>query len=53
MVEPSYQELGKEGIPSAFPKGPDGPIEIKVISGKAHGTESPVRPLGKRVNRII
>jgi hypothetical protein len=34
-------------IPSAFPEGPDGPIEIKVISGKTHGIESPVRPLGK------
>jgi len=32
-------------IPSAFPDGPDGP-EIRVISGKSHGKESPVRPLG-------
>ena len=32
-------------IPSAFPEGPDGP-EIRVISGKSHGQESPVRPLG-------
>ena len=32
-------------IPSAFPDGPDGP-EVRVISGKSHGTESPVRPLG-------
>jgi redox-sensitive bicupin YhaK (pirin superfamily) len=32
-------------IPSAFPDGPDGP-EIRVISGKSHGQESPVRPLG-------
>lgn len=32
-------------IPSAFPEGPDGP-EIRVISGKSHGHESPVRPLG-------
>lgn len=32
-------------IPSAFPEGPDGP-QIKVISGKSHGVESPVRPLG-------
>jgi hypothetical protein len=32
-------------IPSAFPDGPDGP-EILVISGKSHGQESPVRPLG-------
>jgi len=45
MVEPSYQELDPENIPSAFPDGPDGP-EIRVISGKSHGKESPVRPLG-------
>jgi len=45
MVEPSYQELEPENIPSAFPEGPDGP-EIRVISGKSHGQESPVRPLG-------
>ncbi|EIM89891.1 pirin domain-containing protein [Stereum hirsutum FP-91666 SS1] len=45
MVEPSYQELDPEGIPSAYPDGPDGP-QIKVISGKSHGVESPVRPLG-------
>ncbi|KAI0306382.1 pirin domain-containing protein [Multifurca ochricompacta] len=45
MVEPSYQELEPENIPSAFPDGPDGP-EIRVISGKSHGQESPVRPLG-------
>ena len=32
-------------IPSAYPDGPDGP-QIKVISGKSHGVESPVRPLG-------
>jgi hypothetical protein len=32
-------------IPSAFPDGPDGP-EVRVISGKSHGEESPVRPLG-------
>lgn len=46
MVEPSYQELGPEGIPSAYPLGPDGGVEVKVISGKSFGTESPVRPLG-------
>ncbi|THH07440.1 hypothetical protein EW145_g3383 [Phellinidium pouzarii] len=46
MVDPSYQELGPEGIPSAFPRGPDGGIEIKVISGKSFDIESPVRPLG-------
>jgi len=46
MVEPSYQELGPEGIPSAYPKGPDGGVQVKVISGKVFGVESPVRPLG-------
>jgi redox-sensitive bicupin YhaK (pirin superfamily) len=46
MSAPSYQELDPENIPSAFPMGPDGPIEIKVISGSTHGVESPVRPLG-------
>jgi len=46
MVDPSYQELGPEGIPVAYPEGPDGPTSIKVISGKSHGVESPVRPLG-------
>ncbi|KAF7312988.1 hypothetical protein MKEN_00983500 [Mycena kentingensis (nom. inval.)] len=43
MVEPSYQELGREGIPTALPA--DG-VKVKVISGKSHGVESPVRPLG-------
>ncbi|KIJ44108.1 hypothetical protein M422DRAFT_30627 [Sphaerobolus stellatus SS14] len=46
MMAPNYQELGPEGIPSAFPAGPDGGIEIKVISGKSHGVDSPVRPQG-------
>ncbi|KAF8628475.1 hypothetical protein AX15_003986 [Amanita polypyramis BW_CC] len=46
MVEPSYQELGPEQIPTAYPQGPDGPVKIRVISGKSHGIESPVRPLG-------
>ncbi|EAU88583.1 pirin domain-containing protein [Coprinopsis cinerea okayama7 len=46
MVEPSYQELGPEEIPVAYPEGKDGPTSIKVISGKSHGVESPVRPLG-------
>jgi hypothetical protein len=32
-------------IPSAFPDGRDGP-EVRVISGKSHGQESPVHPLG-------
>ncbi|THU90703.1 hypothetical protein K435DRAFT_830125 [Dendrothele bispora CBS 962.96] len=46
MVEPSYQELGPEQIPTAYPEGPEGPVKIRVISGKSHGVESPVRPLG-------
>ncbi|PAV23244.1 pirin domain-containing [Pyrrhoderma noxium] len=46
MVDPSYQELDPEGVPSAFPLGPDGGVEIKVISGKSFNVESPVRPLG-------
>jgi len=46
MVEPSYQELGAGQIPSAYPLGPDGGVQVKVISGKSHGVESPVRPLG-------
>ncbi|KAF8522314.1 RmlC-like cupin domain-containing protein [Hysterangium stoloniferum] len=46
MMEPTYQELGPSEIPSAFPEGPEGPIEIKVISGKSHGVDSPVRPQG-------
>lgn len=33
-------------IPSAWPEGKDGAIQVKVISGKSHGVESPVRPLG-------
>lgn len=33
-------------IPTAYPEGPEGPVSIKVISGKSHGVESPVRPLG-------
>ena len=46
MVDPSYQELDASGIPIAYPEGPDGPVKIKVISGKSFGVESPVRPLG-------
>ncbi|EIW60491.1 uncharacterized protein TRAVEDRAFT_145916 [Trametes versicolor FP-101664 SS1] len=46
MVEPSYQELGPKQIPEAYPQGKDGPVKIRVISGKSHGVESPVRPLG-------
>lgn len=46
MVAPSYQELGPTQIPTAYPQGQDGPVKVKVISGKSHGVESPVRPLG-------
>ncbi|KAG8905817.1 hypothetical protein FRB99_008182 [Tulasnella sp. 403] len=46
MTKPSYQELTKDKIPTAFPEGPDGPSEVVVISGKSHGVESPVRHLG-------
>lgn len=46
MMEPTYQELGPSEIPSAFPEGHEGSIEIKVISGKSHGVDSPVRPQG-------
>ena len=46
MVDPSYQELDAAGIPTAYPEGPDGPVKIRVISGKSFGVESPVRPLG-------
>lgn len=40
------ERISCDSIPSAFPNGPDGGIQIKVISGKSHGVESPVRPLG-------
>ncbi|TFK42628.1 RmlC-like cupin domain-containing protein [Crucibulum laeve] len=46
MVDPTYQELGPEEIPTAYPEGVEGPVSVKVISGKSHGIESPVRPLG-------
>lgn len=46
MVEPSYQEMDPDKIPTAYPEGPEGPVKVKVISGKSHGVESPVRPLG-------
>jgi len=46
MVEPSYQELGPEGVRKAYPAGPEGGIEVRIISGNSHGIESPVRPLG-------
>ncbi|TFY83896.1 hypothetical protein EWM64_g115 [Hericium alpestre] len=46
MSEPSYQELDPDQIPTAYPEGPNGPVMIKVISGKSYGVESPVRPLG-------
>lgn len=45
MVEPSYQELGPNEIPTADPNG-DGSVTVKVISGKTGLVESPVRPLG-------
>ena len=41
-----YHELRRSSIPSAYPEGPDGPVQIKVISGKSHGVDSPVRPQG-------
>ncbi|EMD38504.1 hypothetical protein CERSUDRAFT_82776 [Gelatoporia subvermispora B] len=46
MVEPTYQELDPDQIPTAYPEGENGPVKVKVISGKSHGVESPVRPLG-------
>jgi len=46
MVEPSYQELKADQIPISYPQGEDGPVRIKIISGKSFGLESPVRPLG-------
>lgn len=46
MVDPSYQELGPDQIPTAYPDGSAGSVKIKVVSGKSHGVESPVRPLG-------
>jgi len=46
MADPSYQELSPDQIPVAHPGGVDGPVDVKVISGKSHGIESPVRPLG-------
>lgn len=46
MTDPSYQELDPEQIPTAHPEGAAGPTHVKVISGKSHGVESPVRPLG-------
>jgi hypothetical protein len=46
MADPSYQELSPDQIPVAHPEGIDGPVEVKVLSGKSHGVESPVRPLG-------
>ena len=36
----------RHSVPSAYPADPEGGIEVKVISGKSHGVESPVRPLG-------
>ncbi|KAI3654332.1 hypothetical protein MP228_001051 [Amoeboaphelidium protococcarum] len=42
MCEPRYQELKAKQIPSAFPFGPDGKVEIKVIAGESFGVSSPV-----------
>jgi len=46
MVEPQYHELDPEDIPSAYPEGPDGDVQIKLIAGESFGKESPVKPLG-------
>ncbi|CAE6440148.1 hypothetical protein ACGC1H_004715 [Rhizoctonia solani] len=46
MIAPTYQELSRNEIPTAFPEGPDGPVQVKVISGKSFGVESPVKHLG-------
>lgn len=46
MTAPSYQELVSSQVPTAYPLGPDGPAEVKVISGKSFGVESPVRHVG-------
>lgn len=46
QTDPTYQELDPDQISTAYPEGPDGPVKIKVISGKSHGVESPVRSLG-------
>ncbi|KAF8527145.1 RmlC-like cupin domain-containing protein, partial [Hysterangium stoloniferum] len=46
ILRTTYQELGPSEIPSAFSEGPEGPIEIKVISGKSHSVDSPVHPQG-------
>ena len=41
----NFLTLSCSSIPIAYPKGKGGGIDIKVISGKSHGVESPVRPL--------
>ncbi|EUC67196.1 pirin [Rhizoctonia solani AG-3 Rhs1AP] len=46
MTAPTYQELSRNEIPTSFPEGPDGPVQVKVISGKSFGVESPVKHLG-------
>lgn len=33
-------------VPTSYPGGPDGPVKIKVISGRSFGVESPIKPLG-------
>ncbi|CAE7096409.1 unnamed protein product [Rhizoctonia solani] len=39
-------KLSRNEIPTAFPEGPEGPVQVKVISGKSFGVESPVKHLG-------
>lgn len=41
-----FSDACSSRIPVAYPEGKDGNVSIKVISGKSHGVESPVRPLG-------
>lgn len=38
MIEPQYQEIKKELIPSANSKG----VEVKVIAGEALGVKGPI-----------
>jgi len=46
LTAPTYQELDRSGVPSAWPEGETGSIEVRVISGESHGIKSPVKPLG-------
>ena len=41
-----FTRRGVPRIPTAYPEGKDGPTQIKVISGKSYGVESPVKPYG-------